>query len=118
MTDDIQEILKRVRAGSVDAEADIIEVVSKLRTAIIYHSWELIETAPVEPYDERRSYRVFPCMLQYPSGPVDHVTWAVAEGEGYWVPPRHGRPAVLRWRTRLGQCFPKYWMPLPAPRQD
>jgi hypothetical protein len=73
--------------------------------------WQPIETVPVEPYTKVPDYYRFRCLLQTKDG-------YVAEGWGYYV--KLGRATShksLRWATALGQCNPRYWMPLPEPRK-
>lgn len=54
------------------------------------------------------------CLLRLSQGQAteDYVTL----GWAYWVPPSSrspDKPALLRWGCPTGQCWPKFWMPLP-----
>lgn len=77
--------------------------------------WQPIETAPVEPWsDQLPSYYRFTCLLQTARGDV-------SEGWAYYVAPPRSRPTkapVMRWANRIGVIVPKYWMPMPAPKQE
>lgn len=77
-------------------------------------AWQLIETAPIEPYKPDSYNAPFRCLVQLERG-------YVTEGAGYWVLPGQrgaSRTPLLRWRNSTGMCQPKYWMPLPAPKED
>lgn len=84
--------------------------------------WEPIKDAPVPAWDSpeaRPSYFTWQCLLQLPTNHPDAEPW-ITSGEAYYVAaPRSTERRILRWRDGHGrQCFPKYWMPLPAPRKD
>lgn len=86
--------------------ADAVEAAARV---IVRAQWRPINTAPVEPAEKVPSYYQFRCLLQNARGEV-------GEGWGYYV--KLGRATshkTLRWANALGQCHPKYWMPLPAP---
>lgn len=75
-------------------------------------TWQPIDTAPVEPWDNVPPYYRFRCLLQLKNYTADV---SVVEGEAYYIaPPRSKEQRLLRWRSNGRQCFPKYWMPLPA----
>lgn len=76
--------------------------------------WQPIDTAPVGPYDKDHPFsNVFRCLLQTYSG-------GVYEGAAYYALPnnRTDTPPLVIWRNSHGQCSPKYWMPLPAPKVE
>jgi hypothetical protein len=99
-------------APAAEAAKAALDEIERLRTGTIYHQWQPIDSAPIEPWNKVVSYYSFRCMLQDADG-------FVREGEGYYVcPPRSKEQRILRWRNNLGQCFPKYWMPLPAAKQE
>lgn len=105
----------------IELHEDGREITSaQVRRAFLNHGlrierdWQPIDTAPVEPFDKVPNYYRFQCLLQGERGDV-------GEGWAYYVPPPRSRPLkapLLRWANRIGQCFPKYWMPLPAPKVE
>lgn len=92
-----------------------IDEIDRLKTLTIYHAWEPVETVPIEPHNPNSYNAPFRCLVQ-------HETGYVEQAEAYWVelPRTKGteRPVVMRWRSRTGVCQPKYWMPLPAAKED
>jgi hypothetical protein len=96
---------------------DALEEIQRLAVMTIYRSWEPIETAPVEDWIKAPSYYRFRCLLQLPTLTDGQPT--VCEGYGYYVAaPRSKERRILRWSDGSHQCFPKYWMALPAPKED
>jgi hypothetical protein len=83
--------------------------------------WQPIETAPVEPWEKVHSYYRFNCLLQLKGMNNGSGQPAISQGYGYYVcAPRSKERRILRWHElHTGhQCYPKYWMPLPAPKED
>lgn len=93
-----------------------------VHSVVPYGDWQPIDTAPVKPWTpELPSYYNFNCLLQLEPRGGNPPT--VIEGQGYWVPPsrqqRKDKGPLLRWRAQyLGVIQPKYWMPMPAPKED
>lgn len=70
----------------------------------------------VPPYKPNQYNPHWRCLLRLPDsmGP-DYVTL----GWAYWVLPRSpDKPPLLRWGCPTGQCWPKFWMPLPDVAND
>jgi hypothetical protein len=98
--------------GPVGGTFKIVAREDGVVTLAMVPDWRPIETAPVEPAEKASSYYRFRCLLQNARGEV-------FEGWGYYV--KLGRATshmTLRWKNDIGQCFPKYWMPLPAPHKE
>jgi len=105
-------------SGAVKAALDEIERLQEGWGLAGFPTWQPIDTAPVEPWDNVPSYYRFKCLLQIPSGHPGNPP-EVCEGEAYYTTkPRHPERRILRWRNQRGMCFPKYWMPLPAPKVE
>lgn len=118
MSPEIAELLKRVRAGSIDAEHEIGLICSRAPAI----EWMPIETAPVLSIAEVltggnvHTYR-FPCLIQTSTKEIMSGMARYAKKQGM----RSSTPDVwrLQWYGARGQLLPraKYWMPLPTPRE-
>lgn len=69
--------------------------------------WRPIETAPLEPAEAVNVDYRFYCLLQWSNYLGERVT-----GEGYAKYVR----GELKWRSYGNAITPKFWMPLPAPK--
>lgn len=77
--------------------------------------WRPMEEALslVPPYKPKHYNQHWRCLLRLPD---TTGTDYVALGWAYWIPPSSrfpDKPALLRWGCPTGQCWPKFWMPLP-----
>jgi len=79
--------------------------------------WRPIAEAPLETWTrDLPGYYRYRCLIQTQGhGDVQHVQ----EGWGYWFKARHpNSEPVVRWASMHGLCTPKYFMPLPAAKED
>lgn len=107
----LRDALTREKGGYVDLTGD--DVRTLLETLPRWRPME--EALPLIPAYKPDGYNAhWRCLLRLPQGQAteDYVTL----GRAYWVPPTRkspDKPPLLRWGCPTGQCWPKFWMPLP-----
>jgi hypothetical protein len=118
MADEVVELMRRIREGSTDAEADLLELVRSLRLAV----WRPIAEAPILAYADTTSYYRYRCLIQTNNGEVmgGYARWANKGGRGSLAPDAPINVEVRWYSDHSGHWRrdAKYFMPMPEPRKD